>query len=461
MPIVADLLVCVQWYQDLLFCSDGLCVLLFTEIANRQMGSDWRLKNRVFYGWVIVGASLVIILILVGIRFSFGVFFKSLELEFGLNRAATSSVFSAYMIMAAVFGMVNGWALDRYGPKLVLALMGLFTGLGLLITGFTSSLWQLFISYSLLVAVGTAGAVPLLISIISRWFGKRRGIAVGIATSGTGLGTIILAPLAAYLIDTVGWRESYIWVGVVGGLVVMALAMFLRRSAAESGVLPDGVMSLNGSAGLIGAGDKFKLTGLSFRQAVSTRSFWLLLFVWLLFAFCLGLVTTHIVPYATDAGISTLEASTVLSVMGGSQILARLAVGRISDVTGRKLPGFTSALFGIGALIWVIWSDNLSMFYVFAVCFGICYGGFAVVNLTMVGDSFGGHSLGTIMGIMNVGYSAGLAIGSALGGFIFDVTGSYVVAFTIAAVVMLITGLLVIFVRSEAAIYHKQPGFRL
>ena len=410
------------------------------------------MKNRIFYGWVIVGAALVIVLILVGIRFSFGVFFNSLELEFGLNRAVTSSVFSVYMILAGVFGIVNGWALDRYGPKLVLALMGLFTGLGLLITGFTSSLWQLFISYSLLVAIGTAGAVPLLTSIISRWFDRKRGIAIGIATSGTGLGTIVLAPLAAYLISTVGWRWSYVGVGVAGGLVVIALAMLLRRGAAESGVLPDGAISVGGNAGLIGGGEELQPAGLSFRQAFGTRSFWLLLSIWLLFASCLGLVMTHIVPYATDAGISTLEASTVLSVMGGFQILARLAVGRISDVTGRKLPGVTSVLFGIGALIWVIWSDNLSMFYVFAVSFGICYGGFAVVNLTMVGDSFGGRSLGAIMGIMNAGYSVGLAIGATLGGFIFDVTGSYVVAFAIAAAVMLITGLLVIFIRREMAI---------
>ena len=408
-----------------------------------------RIKDKVFYGWVIVAAALVIILVLVGIRFSFGVFFKSLEAEFELTRAATSSVFSAYMVLAALFGIVNGWALDRYGPRRILSLMGLFTGLGLLITGLTSSLWQLFLSYSLLVAVGTAGPVPLLMSVISRWFDKKRGIAIGIATCGTGLGTLVLAPLAAYLISSFGWRMSYIVLGVIAWLVVISLAMLLRRDPGEIGDLPDGVKARVGRAELTERENSSQLSGLSLGQALRTRNFWLLVSVFLLWAFCLGLIMTHVVPYATDLGISTIEASTILGLIGGLQILARLLVGRISDIIGRKAPGLICALLGTGALIWLIWLHNLWMFYLFAIIFGLFYGGFGVVILTLVSDSFRGRNLGVIMGIMNAGYSVGLAIGSALGGFIFDVNNSYVVAFEIGAAVMLITGLCVVFVRGE------------
>ena len=406
-------------------------------------------KDRIFYGWVIVAAALVIILVLVGIRFSFGVFFKSLEAEFELTRAATSSIFSAYMVLAAVFGIVNGWALDRYGPKRILSLMGLFTGLGLFITGLTSSLWQLFLSYSLLVAIGTAGAVPLLMSIVSRWFDKKRGIAVGIATSGTGLGTLVLAPFAAYLISSLGWRMSYIVVGLAGGLVVISLAMLLRREPGEIGYLPDGLKLSAGRTELMSREEDSQLTGLSLVETFGTRGFWLLVSVFLLWAFCLGLVMTHVVPYATDLGISTIEASTVISLIGGFQIVSRLSVGRISDIAGRKVPGVICALLGTGALIWLIWSHNLWMFYLFAIIFGLFYGGLGVVNLTLVSDSFGGRSLGVIMGIINAGYSVGLAIGSALGGFIFDVTGSYVRAFEIGAAATLVTGLLIVLVRRE------------
>jgi len=317
-----------------------------------------RIKDKVFYGWVIVAAALVIILVLVGIRFSFGVFFKSLEAEFELTRAATSSVFSAYMVLAALFGIVNGWALDRYGPRRILSLMGLFTGLGLLITGLTSSLWQLFLSYSLLVAVGTAGPVPLLMSVISRWFDKKRGIAIGIATCGTGLGTLVLAPLAAYLISSFGWRMSYIVLGVIAWLAVISLAMLLRRDPGEIGDLPDGVKARVGRAELTERENSSQLSGLSLGQALRTRNFWLLVSVFLLWAFCLGLIMTHVVPYATDLGISTIEASAILGLIGGLQILARFLVGRLSDIIGRKAPGLICALLGTGALIWLIWSHN-------------------------------------------------------------------------------------------------------
>lgn len=408
-----------------------------------------RVKDKVFYGWVIVAAALVIILVLVGIRFSFGVFFKSLEADFELSRAATSSVFSVYMVLAAVFGIVNGWALDRYGPRRILALMGLFTGLGLLITGLTNSLWQLFLSYSLLVAVGTAGAVPLLTTIISRWFDKNRGIAIGIATCGTGLGTLVLAPLTAYLIFSVGWRMSYIILGVVACLVVISLATLLRRDPGEIGDLPDGVKARVGRAELTERENNSPLTGYSLAQALRTRNFWLLVSVFLFWAFGLGLVMTHIVPYATDLGISTIEASTILGLIGGVQILSRLFVGRASDIVGRKLPGLICALLGTGALIWLIWSHDLWMFYLFAIIFGLSYGGLGVVNLTMVSDTFYGRNLGVIMGAMNAGYSVGLAIGAALGGFVFDVNGSYVVAFEMGAAAMLISGLCVVFVRRE------------
>jgi MFS family permease len=242
---------------------------------------------------------------------------------------------------------------------------------------------------------------------------------------------------------------SYIIVGVVAWLVVISLAMLLRRDPGEIGDLPDGVKARVGRAELTERENNSSLTGLSLTQALRTRNFWLLASVFLLWAFCLGLVMTHIIPYATDLGISTIEASTVLSLIGGLQIVARLLVGRVSDIVGRKLPGFICALLGTGALIWLIWSHNLWMFYLFAIIFGLSYGGLGVVNLTLVSDSFYGRNLGVIMGAMNVGYSVGLAIGAALGGFIFDVNGSYVVAFEIGAAAMLITGLCVVFVGRE------------
>ena len=151
---------------------------------------------------------------MIGVKFSFGIFFKSLQSDFDLSRTATSGVFSLFMIFSAVFSVLAGWALDKYGPRLVVSVMGFFIGLSLLLTSQTSSLWQLIPSYSLVLAIGVGGAVPVLLSIVSHWFDKKRGYALGIAGAGMDLGIVIMAPVATLLISTFGWHTSYIVIGL-------------------------------------------------------------------------------------------------------------------------------------------------------------------------------------------------------------------------------------------------------
>ena len=407
------------------------------------------IKDRVFYGWIIVAATMISICGLFGVRFSFGVFFKSLQGEFELTRAATSSIFSTYMILAAVFGVVTGWALDKYGPKLVVSLMGFFTGLSLVITSQATSSWQLFLSYSLLLSIGTSGTMAAFIPVISRWFDKKRGIAIGIATSGTGLGTLIIAPTSAYLISSMDWRTAYLVLGLAVWVIVISAAMLLKRDPREIGGLPDGVKSIASTTDSANNEVDAQLIGFSFRQALRTRQFWFVFGTWLSFATCLSLIMTHVVPYVTDTGISLEKAATVISLIGAFQIISRLAVGRISDIAGRKIPGVACTLIGLCALICLIWSRELWMFYTFAVIFGIAYGGIGVINLSLAGDIFGRRNLGTIMGTLEVAFSAGSAIGSFLGGYIFDITESYVMAFAIGAATILVLALLYIAITRE------------
>ena len=293
-----------------------------------------KLKDRVFYGWVIVATALVVFCIHSGIRFSFGVFLKSLQGDFDLSRAAISSVFSIHMILSIIFSIVSGWAVDRYGPRLVVSVMGFFVGLSLLITSQATSFWQLFISYSLLLAIGTAGNIPVLIPTISRWFEKKRGIAIGIATSGIGLGSLVMSPFAAYLITDFGWRVSYVIMGLIAWVVVISMATLFRRGPADIGLLPDGGNPGDGIK-LPDRDEDNRITGASVTQALKTRNFWLMLSIWLLFGICLSLILTHVVPYATDRGISIIQAATIVSVMSAFNILAGPSVGRISDIIGR------------------------------------------------------------------------------------------------------------------------------
>ncbi|MFC1916206.1 MFS transporter [Chloroflexota bacterium] len=411
-----------------------------------------RLKDKLFYGWVVAGTFAVIGTTILGTRVSFGVFFKSIESEFSLTRAATSTVVSMYMLFGCVFAFLGGWALDRYGPRIVTLFTGLFTGLSLVLTSQTSSPWQLFITYSLLLAIGSAPLYVVITSVISRWFDKKRGVALGIGLSGGGLGMIFLPPFATFLISNFDWRMAYIIIGVITWLIVIPLSRLLRKDPHEIGTLPDGVKkdSVNGRR------QKPKIeevgiqqTSLSLSQAFRTRSFWLFICVWLLQGSSVFLISTHLVPHATDIGISAVEAATILSLVGFISIPARLIVGAVSDRIDRKVTAMICALLQAGATAWLIWAQELWMFYLFALVFGFAFGGFPIAIGAMAGGTFGLDKLGIILGLLIVGYNIGGAIGPFIGGLIFDVSQSYFLAFSWGAAVMLLATLLIALIRRE------------
>jgi len=252
--------------------------------------------DRLFYGWVLVAAFLVIGTIMFGSLTSFSVFFKSIVSEFGLTRAATSAIFAVQNLFGCAMAFIGGWAVDRYGPRITALFIGIFSGLSLLLTSQTNALWQLFITYSLLFSV--IGAVyTMTISTVSRWFDKNRGLALGIAGSGLGLGPMAIAPLATYLISSFGWRMAYIIIGLVVCLIVIPLSILLRDPLHAIGTEPYGVKSVSGEMGIAPPKNEgIYATEFSLFKASRTRNFWLLGSVWLLSAFCYFLILVGCVP---------------------------------------------------------------------------------------------------------------------------------------------------------------------
>ncbi len=384
-----------------------------------------------------------------GVRFSFGVFFKALESEFALSRAATSAIFSAQMAMGGIFTVLAGWALDRFGPRIVFLLMGICTGLSLLLTGQTTALWQIFFTYSLLLAMGTGAIYMMVMSTVSRWFEKKRGLALGIASMGAGMGPLVVAPFATYLLSIFDWRMAFTVLGAIAWVVVLPLSRLLKRDPQEIGMLPDGA----GFSQDITRDEKpFVVEDyLSPWQAFRTRSFWLFLFIFLFFAVALFIILTHLVPHITDLGFSPVEAATVLSMAGGAALVGRLLLGTASDRMGRKKTAMICTLLHIIALVWLLWSRELWMFYIFALIFGIAWGGMGPAMAAIVGETFGLGRIGAVLGVLELGFSVGAGIGPVVGGLIFDLRQSYSLSFLVGVVVMLAATVLVVFVRRETA----------
>lgn len=401
-----------------------------------------------FYGWVIVSIFLISGIAIYGVRFSYGVFFKSLESEFGLTRAATSSIFSVNLLLSGISAFIMGWALDRYGPKAALTIMGVFTGLGLISTGLTNSLWQLYLTYSLLLAMGIGAIFVVPMSTITRWFDKKRGLAAGIASSGIGLGPLFMAPFATYILLNFSWRVAFIVIGFIALLVVIPISRLLKASPGEIGALPDGTRAMVEE----GQNKSLRQTGLRLREAVRTRSFWVILLIYLFFSSTIFFITTHLVPHVTDAGFSAMQAATILSLVGVAAIFGRVMMGIASDRLGRRFAVIVAALLQSGAVLWLVWATEFWMIQLFAVVFGFAYSGMSPSMAVLISDTFGVASIGTIFGVLEVGFGIGAAIGPAIAGFIFDVSGSYSTAFLLWAIAMLAAALLATLVKQEHAL---------
>lgn len=398
-------------------------------------------QGRLFYGWVVVASCLLVSVVLFGIRYSYGVFFKPLEAEFGWTRAMTSGVFAIYMILASLFAIIGGWALDRYGPKVVIIIMGIVTGISLFLTSRVDYVWQLYLTYSFLLAGGTGATYAVVMSTGSRWFQRQRATVLAIIGAGIGLGTLIMVPIAAQFISAYDWRTSFLALAIIVWVLVVPAALLLKKEPGEVGAMPDGNREPIGLVERTEVG--VEAIHFSLAEAFKTRNFWFIFAIWFAYSFCVHLVMIHVVPRAEDLGISAVQAASIVSVIGAVSIPSRVLIGRVSDRVGRRSVGIVCALVIAVALLWLVASTKMWMFYLFAVVFGISYGGLDSPIAAMIGDLFGLHRVGAIMGCLAVGWGLGAALGPYLAGLIFDLSKSYSLAFLLGALLMVVAAVFI------------------
>ncbi len=337
--------------------------------------------------------------------------------------------------------------MDKYGPRKIMLPMGILTGLSLVATSQASAGWQLFFSYGLLLSVGTGAVYAVLMTIAQRWFHKKRGLAVGIVSSGVGAGTLVMTPITAWLIAAFDWRTTYLIMGLVLGLMIIGLTFVLKRDPADVGLRPDGEASNSNTPTLNTATAE---SGFSLSDAFKNKNFWMIAAVWFLWSFSLLLVMTHLVPHLTDIGITSTTAAFIGGLVGAVSISGRLGIGWFSDRIGRKPSILLTIVLQAAALFLLAWSNEMWLFYLFAVIFGLGYGGLDPATVALIGDIFGVRNLGRITGALTFFWALGAGAGSAIGGLIYDTTGSYFVAFLMIASFMILAALLALMIRVKS-----------
>lgn len=356
--------------------------------------------------WVVTGAAFLAMFTVFGVAYSFGAFLRPISDELGSGLPATAAVFSLTTFAIFSLGALSGAAVDRVGPRVVLAVGALSLGAGLLVTARADSLWQAALGHGLGVGFGVAcGYVPL-VAVVGGWFVRRRTLAVGVAVSGIGAGTLVGAPVGAALIESVGWRQAYLVLAVVSVVVLLVCALVLAAPPVP------------GSSG----------PGPALRPRLRTPAFLRLYGSQVLLAAVLFVPFVHLPALAATTGASPVAAATLVGLIGAASVLGRLALGAAADRIG--VLGTYQACFVAMAASFVLWlgSPGYPRLVAFAVVLGVGYGGFVALGPAVAAQIFGTQGLGGLLGVLYTSAAIGSAFGPPVAAVIIESRGFTVVA---------------------------------
>ena len=389
-------------------------------------------KNQtgLFYGYVVVGAVFVTMVIIWGTFATFGVFFGAFIETFEWSRAATSGASS---IRDLVFGFVcilTARAADSFGPRRVITTSGLVLGVGYLLMSQVQTTWQLYLYYGVIISSGMSAYI-LMLSIVAKWFERRRGRMTAVSLSGMGIGTMMMPPIANTLITHYGWRTSYVIIAVFACALVVLAAQFLKNPS--SGPNPAETIE-SSSTGHEKLSDTISI---SLRNAISTRQFWMVSALYFFFLYAMLTVAVHIIIHATGQGVSSNRAAIILTVVGAMSVVGMNGAGSTADKIGNKRTFIISFTLMAASFVCLMIARTIWPFYMFAAIFGLSYGGMQVLFSPVVAELFGLGSHGVILASTAMLGSFGAALGPFVSGYIFDLTKSYSWAFLICLLMTL------------------------
>lgn len=400
------------------------------------------------YGWIIVAACLVIGVSGYGTYFSFTLFYPYFVEEFGWSRTAVSGAMSLGLIGYGVFALPMGWCVDRFGPRVTIAAGGLIFGCGTCLGAFVTEVWHLYALYGGLTAVGMGAAWAPLVSTISRWFEARRGLAVGIGSLGGGTGTVFIAPLAERLIAEFGWREAYLWLGVISGGLIITASFLLARDPVDRGLEPYGA----GASGKSGGGksesappspNTIQKSGSPEFDGIGaiarTWLFWRMALTFGLWWFAGSIVYVQVAPFILEKGFDLPLAALAMVFFGAGNAVGRIVMGLTSDRFGELRTYQIAMLLAAISMVGLALSGDRYFLLTMITVVGFGFGGASIQLTTVSVNLFGLKSAGAMMGLILalVGFVG--AGGPLISGMIYDQTDSYIPAYMAGAGVFLLS----------------------
>lgn len=407
---------------------------------------EWQRKPPVLYGWVIVCAGLWVTLVLFGLTNAFSVFFKPLSVEFGWDRGVTSLAYSISWLSFGVLSIGAGRLVDRYGPRAVmLGGLGIFV-VGTLLLSQIRSLWQLYVIFGVVLSIGRAANLIPLITTVLGWFNTRRGLALALAQS-QGVGTVLMVPLAAWLIAQYGWRFSYTVLGVF--ILVTAAPLLLLIRQAPGGAPGAGARVPSRPSE---PAQSLEPQDWTLRQALRSHTFWVANAIVFCCCTCHSVLLLHLINFFTDQGMPASHAATIFAVISGSAMVGKLCNGALADRIGGRLAitlflGLQTAMVPWFYGTWPVWG-----YWLIGILFGLGMGGPMPTYALLFREFFGQRAIGAILGVFTAMYSTGMAVGGYMGGVLHDYSDNYLAAFGLSICAGLLATGLTFFLRPPRAL---------
>jgi MFS family permease len=408
-----------------------------------------RRTRRVFYGWWIVtgGFSLQMIVGSLMIH-SFTAYFPLLQTQFGWSRSLLSGAFALSRAESGILGPLQGWLIDRFGPRMMVRVGMLMFGAGFILFSQTDSVLDYYLTFALMAAGSSIAGFLTVATTVVNWFERRRGVAMGIAMSGFGFGGL-LVPLVAWLLISLGWRPTAFFSGVLIIVVGLPIAQLMRQRPEQYGYLPDGASLPSEGRALESeegptldslepgvTANQGEVDGFTAREAMRTPAFWLLSFGHSMALFTVGAVSLHLIPHIIESvGVSVTTASGAVVVMTIFNILGQLGGGFLGDRVSKRLLAAAAMLVHSVALLILAYATTLLPVYIFAVLHGTAWGVRGPMMTTIRADYFGRASFATIMGFSSLIVMVGMTSGPLIAGFLADIFDGYRVGFIVIAAI--------------------------
>lgn len=360
-----------------------------------------------------------------GIWYAYSVMLVALLNDFGWSRSVLAGAFSVFAVVQGSMNPLLGALCDRVRPAVIMAVGSVGLGAAMYANSLVNEPWQFYLTFGGFTAVTVAmcGWIPAVVTV-QRRFPHRLGFALGIVSSGIGVGMLLVTPLCQLLIDAWGWRSAFRVVGVLCVIVILPSALYLRGRATPARA------SVATTSGTASAAD------MTLRQAARTLPFWLMVVIFFCGTACSQTLHVHQVAFLVDHGIGALFAAGIVGIVGVASVVGKTGGGWLSDRMEREVvfgAGVAIMVGSVGAL-WLAGSTGSEwLATVYAVMLGIGYSATAALVPAMVSDRFRGRHFGSILGIGLLGSASGSAFGPWFAGYLFDHTGSYGLAFEFAA----------------------------